>query len=72
MPARSTMDRWPLPRVGAQPLAASVPKSSDQGAGEGKDGQASSMTGSPWVRRRWRGVSPAAEPRLGRAVVTAR
>jgi hypothetical protein len=33
-----------------------VPESADQGAGEGMEGPA----GSPWVRRRWRGDSPAA------------
>jgi hypothetical protein len=58
--------------TGAQPLAAPVPESSDQGVGEGKDGQASSMTGSPRVGRRWRGVSPVAEPRLGLAAAWAR
>jgi hypothetical protein len=57
--------------TGARPSAAPVPKSSDQGVGEGKDGQASSTTGLLRVGRRWRGVSPAAEPRLGRAAVRA-
>jgi hypothetical protein len=49
-----------------------VPESSDQGVGEGKDGQASSMMGLPWFERQWRGVSLAAEPRLGRAAERAR
>jgi hypothetical protein len=56
----------------ARPPAAPVPESSDRGAGEGKDGQASSMTGLPRLGRRWRGVSPAVELRLGRAMVRAR
>jgi hypothetical protein len=34
---------WEL--TGAQPLATLVPESSDQGAGEGKEGLASSMVG---------------------------
>jgi hypothetical protein len=41
----------------ARPLATPVPKSSGQGAGEGKEGPASSTTWSSWVGRRWRGVS---------------
>jgi hypothetical protein len=74
-PARSTVDRRPLLRSGAhraRPPATPVPESSDQGAGEGKDGQANSTTGLPWFGRRWRGVSPAAERRLRRAAVRAR
>jgi hypothetical protein len=43
----------------ARPSAALVPESSGQGAGHGKEGPASSTVGSPWVGRRWRGVSPA-------------
>jgi hypothetical protein len=50
--------------TGARPPAAPVPESSNQGAGEGKDRQASSMTGLPRFGRRWRGVSQAVEPRL--------
>jgi hypothetical protein len=46
--------------TGARPPVSPVPKSSDQGAGEGKEGPASSTVGSPWVARRWRGVSPVA------------
>jgi hypothetical protein len=46
--------------TGAQPLAGPWPKSSGQWAGEGKEGPASSTTGSPRVGRRWRGVSSAA------------
>jgi hypothetical protein len=53
------------------PPAAPVPESSNQGAGEGKDGQASSTMGSPRVGRRWRGVSSVAEPRLRRAAARA-
>jgi hypothetical protein len=37
-PARSTVDRQPLPRSGARPPAAPVPESSDRGAGERKGG----------------------------------
>jgi hypothetical protein len=46
--------------TGARPPAAPVLKSSDQGAGEGKEGSVSSMAGSPWVGRLWRAISPAA------------
>jgi hypothetical protein len=46
---------WEL--TGARPLATSVPKSSSQGAGEGKEGPTSSTAGSPRARRQWRGVS---------------
>jgi hypothetical protein len=49
---------WEL--TGAQPPAAPMHESSGQGAGEGKEGLASSTVGSPRVGRRWRGVSPAA------------
>jgi hypothetical protein len=56
----------------ARPSAAPVPESSDQGVGEGKDGQASSTTGSPRVGRQWRGVSPVAEPQLERVAARAR
>jgi hypothetical protein len=44
----------------ARPSATPVPVNSDQGAGEGKEWPVSSTAGSPWVRRWWRGVSPAA------------
>jgi hypothetical protein len=37
-PARSTVDRRPLPRSGARPPAAPVPEISDRGAGERKGG----------------------------------
>jgi hypothetical protein len=40
-----------------------VPESSDRGAGERKGGPANSMAGLPRLRRRWEGVSPAAELR---------
>jgi hypothetical protein len=60
-PAWSTMDRRPLPLLGARPPAAPVPESSDRGAGERKGGPANFMAGLPWLRRRWKGVSPAAE-----------
>jgi hypothetical protein len=46
--------------IGAQPLTAPMPKSSGQKAGEGKEGPTSSTVESPWVGRRWRGLSPAA------------
>jgi hypothetical protein len=46
--------------TGALPLAATVLESSGQGKGEGKEGPVSSMAGSPWVGRRWRGISPTA------------
>jgi hypothetical protein len=74
-PAWSTVDWRALPRLGAHeawPPAAPMPESSNQGAGEGNDGQASSTTGLPRFGRRWRGVSLAAEPRLGRAATRAR
>jgi hypothetical protein len=44
----------------ARPMAAPVPESSGQGAGEGKEWSMRSMAGSPRVGRRWRGVSPMA------------
>jgi hypothetical protein len=47
--------------AGARPPAAPVPESSDQGAGERKGGPANSMAGLPRLRRRWKGVSPAAK-----------
>jgi hypothetical protein len=56
----------------ARPPVAPVPESSDQRAGEGKDRQASSTMGLLRFGRRWRGVSPAAEPRLGKAAARAR
>jgi hypothetical protein len=62
-PARSTVDRWPLPLSGARPPSALVPESSDRGAGERKGGPANSMAGLPQLGRRWKGVSPAAELR---------
>jgi hypothetical protein len=49
-----------------------VPESSDRGARESKGGQVSSMTMLMLLGRRWRGVSPTAEPHLGRATVRAR
>jgi hypothetical protein len=51
---------WEL--IGARPPVAPVPESSGQGAGEGNEGPA----WSPWVGRRWRGISPVA---LGSAMV---
>jgi hypothetical protein len=45
--------------TGARPLATPMSESSGQGSREGKEGPASSTVGSPWVRRRWRGISPA-------------
>jgi hypothetical protein len=44
--------------AGARPLAAPVPESSDRGVGERKGGPANSMAGLPWLRRRWKKVSP--------------
>jgi hypothetical protein len=49
----------------ARPLAAPVPKSSGQGAKEGKEAPVSSTVGSSWVGRWWRGVSPAVKLRRG-------
>jgi hypothetical protein len=48
---------WEL--AGARPPAAPVPECFSQGAGEGKEVPTSSTAGSPQVKRRWRGVSPA-------------
>jgi hypothetical protein len=47
--------------VGARPLAAPVPESSDRRAGEGEGGPVNSMAGSPRLGRRWKGGSPATE-----------
>jgi hypothetical protein len=44
--------------TGARPPAAPVPESSGQGAGEGKEGPATSTTGSPLVGRRWHSGAP--------------
>jgi hypothetical protein len=49
--------------AGARPPAAPVPESSDRGAGERKGGPMNSMVRLPRLRRRWKGVSPAAELR---------
>jgi hypothetical protein len=64
--------RWPGPPwtgghcrarelIRAQPSAAPMPESSDRRAGERNGGWASPMVGLPWLGRRWKGVSPAAE-----------
>jgi hypothetical protein len=45
----------------ARPPAAPVPESSDRGAGEREGALANSMAGLPWLRRRWKGGSPAME-----------
>jgi hypothetical protein len=60
---RSTVDWQPLLRVGAHRSSASGRSGARElrpRAGVGKEGLASSTTGSPRVGRRWRGVSPAA------------
>jgi hypothetical protein len=62
-PARSTVDRRPLPLSGARPPAAPVPESSDRGVGERKGGPVDSLAGLTRLGRRWKGVSPAVELR---------
>jgi hypothetical protein len=47
--------------AGAQPPAAPVPESSDQGAGERKGGPVNSKVGLPRLGRRWKDGSPATE-----------
>jgi hypothetical protein len=47
--------------IGARPLAALVPESSDRGVGERKGGPVNSMAGLPRLGRRWKSVSPATE-----------
>jgi hypothetical protein len=57
--------------AGARPPAAPVLESSDRGAGERKGGLANSMAGLPQLGRRWKGISPAVELRLGRTTARA-
>jgi hypothetical protein len=47
--------------AGARPPTTPVPESSDRRAGEGEGGPANSMAGLPWLRRQWKGGSPATE-----------
>jgi hypothetical protein len=58
---RSTVDWHPLPRAGAHQSLTSGRSGARvlRRRGEGKEGPASSTARSPWVGRRWRGISPA-------------